>query len=797
MKTLSLSELKRRFEPGLALTLLLTLFAAIPLLSNPGLSDGADTRIHIFRAAEMTRSWQHGEYLPSWAEGMYYGYGSPLFHFYARLAYFIAALLQTCLGMDALNAMRWLLLLCFFIGSGGMYLFCIRRSGRLGGLIAGLAYVYSPIIVFTLPYTRGAFPEILAYALFPLLLWRVDALRDRPTWQSLLLVVALQAALINAHNLMAAALTAVALAWVAFETLAQRFNREASQTDPRGGAVALLALLLGVLAAASFWLPILLESDSVNLEQLLAESYFDYQRHFLALDELLAPAPITDAGAFWGPRPMRSLGNAQWGLALAGAASALLLYVRGYPGRRPRALLGAACFTVMALAFIYLITSSSLGIWQSLRPMHFLQFPWRLLGPCAACLAVAASLNGLWLERLQGRFGIIAIALIVPLPIVSALPLLFVPDWDLKSLDASVASLHRESDSVPALMGTTSTHEFLPRHVLTIPTATAGLLRDYADGHPIDRLNRARLPAGASATLLQSSPQSNEWLIHAEQALNAEVFTFYWLGWRAEADGRSLSIEPGPTHGMINISLPAGDYKLRVYLGSTPARELASAISALAIILLGLALWRLRNQPQPPRPHLPAMPLSRRCILAIMLGGGAALLSLAVAFREGIAWINSPPGEALPAQHRAAYSIDDSLQLIGYSLPRRQGYRAGDVVRLDLFWYARDKPEYDFRSFLHLAQSGLVRAQIDKLRPGSEGLSVLDWPPTGYIFDRYELTLPHDLPAGDYELVAGLWHCEWAPASGCVSSYRPAIRDDRSHVLGHSVTIAKIQVDAR
>ena len=78
-----------------------------------------------------------------------------------------------------------------------MYAFCKRRCGRLGALIAGLVYVYSPALMHNWAFARGAYPELLALALFPLLLWRVDALRDRPVAVNFLLACLLQAALLT------------------------------------------------------------------------------------------------------------------------------------------------------------------------------------------------------------------------------------------------------------------------------------------------------------------------------------------------------------------------------------------------------------------------------------------------------------------------------------------------------------------------------------------------------------------------------------------------------------------------
>ena len=784
--------LRRLLDPGLLLTLALTLFLVMPLAQNPGLPKGFDTLWHSYRVAELKRSWEHGVYFPSWAESMYFGYGSPVFHFYARLAYVLAAMLQVIFGLDTLNAMRCLLLVCVFTCSGGMYLFCKRRSGRLGALIAGLAYVYSPYLMVTEAYVRGAYPELLAFALFPLLLWRIDSLRDKPTAVNFLIVCLLQAALINAHNLMAVALTGIAFAWVIFETMIQQLNREASQLDAGPGVLALLALLLGSFAAATFWLPILLESDSVQLENLLVPGILDFRVHFVSLSELLSPAPIQDAGAINGLRLIRQLGIAQWGLALIGSILALLLYIRGFRARHPQAFLGSAYFALLAAALIFLALPASGEMWEGIRPLQFLQFPWRLLGPIAACLAIVASMNGLWLSRLAVRIQSSVIALIIALPIVTVIPLLYVPEWRLPTLDASISAFHAEELEGHGL-GTTATNEFLPRDSEQWPWASWSLMTDYWDGYPIDKLNRETLPAGAEAELLHNAPQSLAWRVKTEVSFVAEIYNLYWLGWQAELDGRPLKITPSPHHGFITVPLPAGEYTLRVYLGSTPARDVATAVSTLAIACACYVAWLLRNPQLTPRPYWTVLPLTRTEVIGVLLGGAIAILCLLITFREGVAWINSPPGVALPAQVHRVFTLDGYIQLLGYSLNDEE-FQTGDTLIFDLYWYALEAPEVNFSSFAHLSTSGAVYAQIDK-PPGV--INTRGWGPQAYFYDRYELQLPGHLPAGEYKLIIGLYTCELMPPDDCGNGYRPTVTDENGDMIGDSITLTSIRVDSR
>lgn len=774
---------------GLALVLVLTLFALLPLLSGAGLPAGADTLLHVYRAAEMSRSQQHGALFPSWGEGFYGGYGAPLFHFYASLTYYLTSLLQVVGALDVLPALRVLIALAFLACSGGMYLFVRRRSGEFGAALAALLYVYSPWLLYTEPYARGAYPELLSLAIFPFLLWRLDALRDRPTAANLVAVVLVQVALIHSHNLMAPVLTLVALAQMVFETALQ--GLAARKMDWRPLALASGAILLGAGAAATFWLPVLLESDTVHLENLTAVPTLDFRNHFVPLGELLAAPSWHDGGSANGLRNLTIAGVAQWVVALAGLVATALFFRRDGLARQPRALAGAIFFGLLAVLLIALMVPISMGVWERLPFLHVLQFPWRLLGPLAACLAIAGGAVGLWLVRPRARFQKGALALSLALPIVTALPLLYMPEgWRAKEVDASLAAWHARVEEL-ALLGATATHEFLPRDAHVFPGATTALMADYADGYPVDKLNRAGLPPGSSARLVHNSPQAMAWQIDASSDFNAEILNFYWVGWRAEVDGEEVAIRPSPHHGLITFPLPEGRHRVRVFLGSTPARDLGRAVSALSLLLVAAAALALRRRPVAATAGTRGTSPGEGGVL--LAGGALALLAVLLFFREGSAWLYSPPGEALPAQLQRRYTLDERIQLLGYDL-KADALRAGERLELQLYWYALEASEVNFSSFVHLSGGGPPQAQVDKLRPGDRESS--EWGPAGYVLDAYELQLPAHLPAGDYQLTAGLYTCELMPPGECGNGYRPTVRDEAGAVIGDSIPLGTIRIES-
>ncbi len=769
------------FDPGLLLTLLLSLFTIVPLLAQPGLPNGSDVLYHVYRVAEMDRTWSHGLLFPSWAEGLYYGYGSPLWHYYASLTYYLTSLLIRLLAIAPLDALRLMIPLSHMMAAAGMYVLLKRLVSPLAGLIAALTYIYSPYLLYTEPYARGTYPELLAFSLFPWILWRFELLLDHGRGRDLLLAALGLTLLIIAHNLMALTLTGLLFVWLLWRAIG--LWRSQGRSGLMRALLSLLALVGGVALAAYFWLPVVLESDAVTLRNLTGVALLDYRNFFVTLPDLLAWTERADAGAINGLRNRVNIGLMQWLLALLGLVTTLWL-------RRLRA--AAVFWLLLALVIGFLITPASVFLWDNLRVIAFLQFPWRLLGPLLFVLSLLAGLNALWIARLPLRLRWLPAMLIPALIIGLALPLLYVPEWRHPTVDTSIAAYHA-SEVAGLQRGTTFTDEYRPRWASDLAGHTDELLADYADGYPVDRLNRAALPASASAELLDMGPQHNLWSVTSDEAFTLEVLTHYWSGWSASIDGQTVPITPSPNHGLITLQVPAGQHEVRVALGQTGPRLAGQVLSLLALVsLLGAAWWRARRNAHKMGDET-ARDVMPRSELAGLLGAGAVALLLAVALlRPGLAWLASPQGTALPAQTRTAYNFDDAFQVIGYDLNSRQ-FSPGDELRLNVYWYPLRASDVNFSSFVHVSTGGPPVAQADQLHPGGRAIREW-WTPEGYIYDPYRVMLPPNMAPGEYSLFVGLYTCELMPPGECGNGYRPTVTDADGEVLGDTLLLGTITV---
>ncbi|MBZ0287682.1 MAG: hypothetical protein K8I30_08710, partial [Anaerolineae bacterium] len=349
-------------------------------------------------------------------------------------------------------------------------------------------------------------------------------------------------------------------------------------------------------------------------------------------------------------------------------------------------------FTLAAGLSILLILPAAVTIWERVTPLALLQFPWRFLGPAGFCLAVVAGMNAPWIERMA-RAAANSLAMLIILGIIGlAIPLFYISEWTHPTVDASVAA-YQQAEVKGLQRATTFSNEYLPKTVQVEPDATESLLADYADGYPVNHLNPEMLPEGVTAELLDNGPQHSAWRVNAAAPFTMEILIFDFAGWKAEVDGQPVTITPSDPHGLITFPVPEGEHTARVYLGSTPARDLGIAVTILSVVGVGgvaFAVFRLGKAIEQSVPTAQPVDGSVRPFpgtLHLAFTTLVVLLLAAAYMREGVAWVDSPPGEALLAQHKTSYQLGNIIEMLGYDL-NGDNFRPGGRVELSIYWYA-------------------------------------------------------------------------------------------------------------
>ena len=770
------------------LALALALFAATPFLTRPGLPHQTDAELHVYRAAELGhalraasrgghRHYGMGAFYPRWAPDLYYGYGYPIFNYYAPLTYYLANLFDLPPGVDIVGGTKAVFVLGFVVASLGAFLLGREFFGPAAGILAAASFTFAPYVLFIDPHARGDLAEFFAVCLLPLTFYTFHRLMSGVGGRGTLMGSVLTlAALVFSHNLLGlvASIGLLLPYWMGKAVFGAERNRvgrcpvEATVTAGWGA----LTFALAAAVIAFFWLPALLERGAIKLE-VIGPGHFDFPEHFLSLGELLAPSRLFDLGAA-APRYRHNLGLAQWLFAIP-ALGALL---RSKTPHR-RALL---YFVLTGLGLIFLMLPASTLIWECIPGMPYLQFPWRLLGPANLMLAVCAASGAALLPDGRWRNPTLAAAFAVIL--LLALPMLYPPTWSPDfgpTAPKDIIEWEMQSQAV----GTTSTGDFLPTeaalvHMVPMPS----LIESYSKPGPVDKVNRAVLPDGASVEIVEHGPLHDRFAISTPREFVLRLYTFYFPGWRAYVDGEEVEIEVAGPEGFITLWVPQGEHDVLVRFEDTPPRTAGWIISVvgLAMLIVALVLVRPRRARDPQsKIHCPKS--------VIWLGGTLALLVMFKSFvadpRDNWLRYTSPPGEAWAAQHEQRGNFGGQIELLGYDLPQRR-VRPGETFPVVLYWHALTPPEKNYQSFVHLAKPlDVLWGQDDHLNPG--GLPTRRWPLDKYVWDEYEIRVLPETPPGEYVVNVGLYRRR--------DSSRLPRYDERGQIVGDSLELGLIEVE--
>jgi hypothetical protein len=740
-----------RIDQGLALVLLLALLAAWPFLLRPSLPRETDAELHVFRAAELGYALREGVLYPRWAPDFYFGYGYPIFNYYAPLTYYLANLLSLAVPGGAVFGVRAVFVLGFLGAGVGTYGLVRRLADERAGVLAAAVYLFAPYVHFTDPHARGALAEFFALAAAPCALWVLESLRQEPGRRRLAAAVGLVAALILTHNLMAIAFFTLILGYLIWQAIWER--------DTVG--LPFLAVVLGVALAAFFWLPVGLERGAVQLGNLVGPGHFDYHNHFVRLREMLSPSLTLDAGAVNPPYHF-NLGLAQWILAAIGTIAAW---------RCPRQV---GYWALAGTGLIVLMLPISVGIWEAVPGVAYLQFPWRLLGPAALGLGILAGQSILLLDRVPERIRPFTYIGMLLAPLAAALPLFSPPGWgDFGPTDQAAMLAFELSGRA---LGTTSTGDYLPVEVDLVPAPTPEVIASYQSGGLVDKVNRYTLPEGAQVDVLSHRATSDEFAVSSPEDFTLRLYTFMFDGWRASIDGESVLIEVAKPDGFITVRVPAGEHIVRVWLGSTPARTASWAISTLALVASALVIWRM-----PTRAPATA---SREESTLPMVHSLAAIASFAAIAALGTAfgWFqyHSEGTIAEPAQYALYTHLQGGIDLLGYDIPNTE-VRPGEELTVLLYWKAREPVAENYQVFVHLrlGESAHTWGQSDKLNPGD--YPTTRWPTDRYVRDLHTFTIPLGTPPGNYTLGVGLWNH--------LTGYRQPVVASDGTILGDTILL--------
>jgi hypothetical protein len=701
------SRLKQFVIP---ITLLIALLPALSRWWLGQLPAGADTAVHFYRAVELNWLIQNGILYSRWLPDFVFGYGYPLFNYYGPFANYLIVFFYF-VGLAFIPATLAAFALTDVFGAFGAYLLARDTLGKLPGLIAAIAYAYSPYLLASL--YRGALPESIGLALLPWLLWSLYRLWHQPSPHRLVFAAFLFALFPITHNPSTALASVIALAFI----LALLFSHHASRISRYSLFIVYLSLFIGLALSAFFWLPIIFEIQYIDIAKAYAPDVINYHHNFLALEKVIAPPQPIDPNLI-GTNIVYGLGWPQLILAFI----SLFAFRRRTPEQK--VLLGLSLFALPLLVFLTL--PQSVKVWETVPGLSLIQFPARLLGPASLLLALLVGSVFVDSTRAGGLRAIVVATSVAAI-------ILFGFGWLYTGTDRTIpaqptlADIHAYEHRT-GVVGTTTAAEYLPKWVQERPP---DLYLDYAQ----PPINRIVVPSDVTIISETPGPLTQHVELETPTDFTAVFTTFYFPGWAATVDGQTVSVAPTSGQGLISFVVPAGRHTLTLQFTDTPPRTIGILISLVTLATtIIVAFWiKFGVRAESPADH---DGLPRNQLVAIA-GVGLALMGVKLLYTDhtGSLFLQSKLDHI---QHPVSVTFGDQLELLGYDDDGTLYWRAMQSLSVD--WSVSAVLEYD----------GHRVAQADSQHPA--GLPTSRWFTDQYARDGHGLTPMPGTPPGAYEL---------------------------------------------
>jgi len=505
---------------------------------------GHDVNLHLRAWMDAERQVHEGTLFPRWAAGANWGFGEPFFIFYPPLSRLIGVVLGLLLPWKLVPGFFiWLMLML----AGAAMWICAREWLPPGdALAASLLFAVNPYMLIV-AYKRANYADLLAAALFPLLVWGGIRMGTMPARTALPLSAAFAAIWIS--DLPAGVVASYTLAGL----LVLNAILHRSLRPLLFGALAMVSAFGGI---AFFLLPAA------------------WERRWVSIAEAVRPewAPENNFLFTHSNQPQyvafnRGLSYVAVFLVLATAVAALLAYKLRRDEWKIWLLL-----TLLGAVSTFMMVPPSFILYEALPEMRYVEFPWRWLS--ALCVATAFLVAAV-ISQTRRKWVPVAIAAVA----VAAIGVegLHTVTWDHAHYLEGLVADARAQTGYPIRFGDWSN--------------PLGSQREKLD-------KTAPLVATADSTQ-NAQIQIEQWhgerkvfSVESAQSVLLKLRLLSYPAWQARLNGNSIAIQTDPELGQMLVPVPAGSSRVEIRFARTWDRTLGNIISLLTIVTcIPLMLW--------------------------------------------------------------------------------------------------------------------------------------------------------------------------------------------------------------
>lgn len=557
--------------------ILLLVFTVLPLFHS-GFFPIQDNE-QVGRVFELNKDIINGEFPPRMAQDLGFGFDYPLFSFYPSFVYYVSEIFHL-IGFTYINSIKLMIGVGFILAALFMYLFSKQYVGRIGGIVAAIAYSYTPYHSVDV-YVRGALPEFWSYVFIPAVFWSIYKLATTNKVKYVILSGFFAACLIVTHDLMA--MMSSFFLGTYFLYLIFQSKKKLKLFEK-----ICLSMILGLCFAAYFWIPSYFEKQ-FTMVNLLTTQLADYHRYFVCIRQFVN-SPWGYGASVPGCFDGLSFQVGQAQLAIGAISVIVTLFFLWKNKLKISSYVPILLFIGMFIFSLFIQTKYSLFIWDHIQQFAYIQFPWRFLTFSDFTISFIGAYMFTFIKKEQIK---VAIALVFIVVLILMNKDFFVP----KNYITNATDLNYTAQSV--LRWTTSLESFE-----YTPIGIATEMSVY--GNSVIAITKNEIPKNGFEIIsgkmhvkqVEDIPQQKEFRVTVSKSGLFRFNTFTFPGWITFIDGKQVNYTANNTLKLITISLPKGTHTIRASLTDTPIRSFSNYLSLVSVIsvIFYYAVKKLKKQ---------------------------------------------------------------------------------------------------------------------------------------------------------------------------------------------------------
>ncbi|MDP3940857.1 MAG: 6-pyruvoyl-tetrahydropterin synthase-related protein [bacterium] len=525
------------------LILLLSSFPLVHMFLTPDLPHTSDGAMHTIRFASYYKELVAGQFPVRWASQFDYGYGTPIFNFFAPLPYMLGVPFIV-FGVPLVMVLKLNFALSYLLAGICMYLFAKSYfKDEKVAIFVTLMYQYAPFRLVDM-LVRGSLGSLYSYTMLPLLFYAITKFIEKKTYAYFVLIALATGLLSMSHNIVGFVFFGISVLYIPFAT---RKIREIVSVY--------LAMGLGLTLAGFFLIPAILEHKYVNGYLFTKDLFYD---HFPPLYKLILPNITNDVSL------RVAEVSVQIGIfhLIAFGILFFLFVRRRLTGSSKHPVLYLLLISFLTFLFIEPITKP---LWENISVIRQFQYPWRLLSIICFTSAFASAFVIIKYPILQKKTVYFVLSGLV----IFSTVVYWAPYQGYQKVSQEAFWNYPKSTNYFAEVNTI-------------------WMADEPRAFP---KNRIEIIAGdASVSDIKIAQTTHSFLVNAREPSTVLDRTYFFPGWRVLVDSAEvpMQFQDQNYRGLITFAVPQGNHKVTVFKGENKLEIISDGISiATGIVLIG------------------------------------------------------------------------------------------------------------------------------------------------------------------------------------------------------------------